>query len=658
MGKNKSASGLINVINYDNFGNISFVSGSTTLMQVSSSGVITTTGTISGSSVESASLAQNSDLLQGTGSVGFTTTSSFTTMSSSLSSRTTQIESVYATTGSNSFRATQSITGSLTVTGQIIAQTINVQQVTSSIIYSSGSNVFGCDINSRQVFTGSFYQTGSNAYFSNCVAIGVGNFPVTGAVDIRNTIQPSKQISLNTQCGSGTYLGLYTDQESFFNLTNSSACANNKVWRIGTPAATPNVLTIQNLNDAGTSICGTPMTISACGRVTVCNTLGAAAVDLNPIFACPTNAAVGYGMFGFSGIGLGIASAGTGANQGIAFFTCGDFERLRITSGGVSCFSGTICAPNLISTDATHTTLRMGCAIVPLTNYRTSDCGYGGIDFFDNGKGYACAAKFYTFKSVSTAEYYGLTNDYNGSAQLALISCGGGAGNNISFFTGTSATAKMRIDNNATCITCQLSVGPSITIGNQGGTDTTVIGGGSGVGSLLRMNYAGGSYNNYLAGNGDNYFNCLLGKLNAAGGVKYGGGATTLNYYEQGSWTPELQNASVSYSNRSGTYVRIGDYVFVRWGFRISSISGQSGTVTISGLPFTSVSWGSYQEPNISVSTGALATADNAQRARIFVGGSSTSLFGRIANNADTTWNTSDLQNGSWIIGEIFYNVP
>ena len=49
----------------------------------------------------------------------------------------------------------------MTVTGQIIAQSINVQQVTSSIIYSSGSNVFGCDLNSRQTFTGSVLITGS-----------------------------------------------------------------------------------------------------------------------------------------------------------------------------------------------------------------------------------------------------------------------------------------------------------------------------------------------------------------------------------------------------------------------------------------------------------------------------------------------------------------
>ena len=213
MGKNQAASGLTNIIQYDNRGNITFVSGSTTLMSVSSSGAITTTGTISGSSVQSASLAQNSNLLQGTGSVGFATTGSFATTSGSVSTRITQIEAVYATTGSNSFRATQSITGSLTVTGQIIAQTLNVQQVTSSIVFSTGSNVFGCDLNSRQTFTGSvlitgslvvnttgpelqvnnngvilgnlttdrhgvtgsFYQTGSIAFFAGSVGIGVVN---------------------------------------------------------------------------------------------------------------------------------------------------------------------------------------------------------------------------------------------------------------------------------------------------------------------------------------------------------------------------------------------------------------------------------------------------------------------------------------------------
>jgi hypothetical protein len=249
MGKNKSASGLINVINYDNFGNISFVSGSTTLMQVSSSGAITTTGVISGSSVESASLAQNSNLLQGTGSVGFTTTGSFTTMSSSLSTRTTQIESVYATTGSNSFRATQSITGSLTVTGQIIAQTINVQQVTSSIIYSSGSNVFGCDINSRQTFTGSFYQTGSIAVFNSYVGIGT-NAP-TRLLDVSNTSGDSTIVitSADATGQSSLFYGKPSDANIGGVLYNH--CNNQMSFRVNDTTK----MSIASTGDVGIGTC-------------------------------------------------------------------------------------------------------------------------------------------------------------------------------------------------------------------------------------------------------------------------------------------------------------------------------------------------------------------------------------------------------------------
>lgn len=162
MSKTRDTGYLANVIQVHDTG-VRIMSGSEMLMAISSSGAVTITGELSGSD------AANSLLLNGTGSVGFTTTGSFSTASGSASSRLTQIEAVYATTGSNSFRATQSITGSLTVTGQIIAQTLNVQQVTSSIIYSSGSNVFGCDINSRQTFTGSFYQTGSSANFSGVI---------------------------------------------------------------------------------------------------------------------------------------------------------------------------------------------------------------------------------------------------------------------------------------------------------------------------------------------------------------------------------------------------------------------------------------------------------------------------------------------------------
>ena len=178
----------------------------------------------SGSLTGTASLASNALLLQGTGSVGFATTASllevsssqqqisssllqvsasyislsasYTTFSGSASTRITansssiqQVSSSqqqisasllnvvanYATTGSNSFRANQSITGSLVVSSTITAQTLVVQTVTSSILYSSGSNNFGNQLANTQTFTGSVNITGSShAIFGN-VGIGIAS---------------------------------------------------------------------------------------------------------------------------------------------------------------------------------------------------------------------------------------------------------------------------------------------------------------------------------------------------------------------------------------------------------------------------------------------------------------------------------------------------
>ena len=92
MGKPQSHSGLVNVISYDTNGNISFVSGSTTLMSVSSSKDITTTGKITA------------------------TTLVVQTITSSISS----------ITGSTNFGSLSSnthiFTGSLYVSGALIAQ--------------------------------------------------------------------------------------------------------------------------------------------------------------------------------------------------------------------------------------------------------------------------------------------------------------------------------------------------------------------------------------------------------------------------------------------------------------------------------------------------------------------------------------------------------
>ncbi len=136
----------------------------------------------------SASLSTRVTNNESTGSTLTSASASFATMSGSLSTRVTKIENNYATTGSNAFNGSQNITGSLTVSQAVIAQTLNVQQVTSSIVYSSGSNVFGNQLTDVQQMTGSLRVTGSGNHFiqGGSVAIGTNSpnakLEVSGAV--------------------------------------------------------------------------------------------------------------------------------------------------------------------------------------------------------------------------------------------------------------------------------------------------------------------------------------------------------------------------------------------------------------------------------------------------------------------------------------------
>ena len=372
-------------------------------------------GSFSGNA-DSASLAQNSLLLQGTGSVGFTTTASFLAVSSSqqqisasqqqlsssfltltasytaLSSSYTSLSasydtfsgsastritansssiqqvsssqqqisasllnviSIFATTGSNSFRETQSITGSLTVTGQIIAQSINVQQVTSSIIYSSGSNVFGCDLNSRQTFTGSFYQTGSIAVFNSCVGIGTST-PATKlhigtTTDAENTltIQSSatgtnKIFFSNCNSGAGLYAGFIEYQQTCNALLfGANSVERMRISSTGAACFACSVTAAAESEFKGTSV-NTRILITASG---VANTV------------------IGFNNSGATTTGVINNAAYVGVLQAYPLiFTTSEVERFRIASTGAACFACELTAKTLGTNDLLLNNLNYECA--------------------------------------------------------------------------------------------------------------------------------------------------------------------------------------------------------------------------------------------------------------------------------------------------------
>jgi len=156
MGNTRNTGYLQNAIKVSDAGAISFMSGSTMLA------TLNTTGQLSGSSpVLSSSYALNAT------------------------------SASYAVSASNATNAvTASFANAFTVANTLTATTLVVQTVSSSVIYSSGSNVFGNSQANTQVFTGSVYMNPGGLFVSSSGNVGIGTSTVVEGT------QPASSISI------------------------------------------------------------------------------------------------------------------------------------------------------------------------------------------------------------------------------------------------------------------------------------------------------------------------------------------------------------------------------------------------------------------------------------------------------------------------------
>jgi len=416
MSKTRDTGFLNNVVKTDSQGNVFFVSGSTTLLSISSSGAVTTTGVISGSNALSASYAQNSELLDNLDSTSFVFTSSYNTDSSSVSTRVTRIEGNYATTGSNVFLGAQTVCANITSTGTIIAQTLNVQQVTSSIVYSSGSNVFGNLLTDTQQMTGSVTMTGSLNVAGNTCVTSICSPSIVGGVVSGTTLCTSNGVignnsnnlylssnsttgeisfwanQLNTRlmtitsCGcvgigtntpsstygrltvAGTGISIVDDgnaklQIGRFNSANCNAYIkmgiNTCSLRFTNPGDTVDVVTFDK---GGNVMIG--KTTNAGGKLQVSNGTTTFNVDHNadgPYLTGATDNNVNYRRLSYD------------ATEHV--FLISATERMRITSVGATCFS----CPISITGAGSGTALNFGNSVANNILYINSYGGWSGI---------------------------------------------------------------------------------------------------------------------------------------------------------------------------------------------------------------------------------------------------------------------------------------
>ena len=165
----------------------------------------------------------------------------------------------YATTGSNTFAGIQTVNSNLIVTGSITAATLVVQTITSSVIYSSGSNVFGNNIANTQTFTGSLLLTGS-ATFNG--ALTAGTTILNGLLNVGNGSVSSAAVNINSNNSTAAYL--------YF---NGAGVTNNHTAITGLEGASSN-LKFYTANTVALSIAST-------GAATFSNTITAIRGTMN-----------------------------------------------------------------------------------------------------------------------------------------------------------------------------------------------------------------------------------------------------------------------------------------------------------------------------------------------------------------------------------------
>jgi len=119
-------------------------------------------------------------------------------------------------------------------------------------------------------------------------------------------------------------------------------------------------------------------------------------------------------------------------------------------------------------------------------------------------------------------------------------------------------------------------------------------------------------------------------RILTSGGITFNGdtaAANALDDYEEGTWTPVLQNVTTNSSTMYGIYTKIGNICHIHAKIAVTLASLPGSNWNISGLPFTS-----------------LDASDSNQRAIITIGGDCVNLGGLAIGKAHFRTNGTSLQ--------------
>jgi hypothetical protein len=137
--------------------------------------------------------------------------------------------------------------------------------------------------------------------------------------------------------------------------------------------------------------------------------------------------------------------------------------------------------------------------------------------------------------------------------------------------------------------------------------------------------------------------------------------ANTLDDYEEGTWTPILNGSgstpTVTYSNRYGSYTRIGRMVYISFRIQVATISGGSGSLQVGGLPYQSAS--DFQQNLGGTFASGLAWGASATQLSPWVVASAqiVQFRGLINNAGNVDTEITGVSNGDYIDAQGWYFV-
>jgi len=370
MSKNTQTSGLVNYIAHS--GSIVSVSGSLTVtgslnvtggMTGSFQGVATTASYVlnavsasfatTASYAVSASVATNAvtaSYVLNAVSASFATTASYAVSASIATSAVTASYVLNAVSASFATTAvTSSFANAFTVAGTLTATTLVVQTITSSVLYSSGSNIFGNSLSNTQVMTGSVGITGSLSVIGGNVGVGIASpsrtFQVKNNSDGQTAGISGATYGIRFDNGGANSLNMSTIHGTDSTLAGSyqSIMLNGLDVRFGTSDTER-----MRISGSGNVIIGNTTLTNSAGYARVLNVYDA------------SSAAVGITIPSYD-YQLGVES------DGALRVRYNGSARLTIASTGAATFSGSVNV-NGLATSANYKLGVTGAAFISGTN--------------------------------------------------------------------------------------------------------------------------------------------------------------------------------------------------------------------------------------------------------------------------------------------------